>query len=416
MEPATPTSRADMIWLDRDDPLADYRDRFVLEEGLIYLNGNSLGALPREARNRAAEVVEQEWGQGLIRSWNRHDWVSLPTRVGDKVAGLIGAAPGEVVVADSTSVNLFKLAAAAIRMRPGRGKIVSEPGNFPTDLYMLQGLEGFLQGEVRLETAPREVLASHIDEDTALVVLTHVHYKSGELFDMAAITARAHEVGALMLWDLSHSAGAVPVDLNGVGADFAVGCGYKYLNGGPGAPGYLFVARRHLNDFHQPLSGWFGHAEPFAMRDDYQPADSIKRGLCGTPGVLGTAVMEVGVELQASADMSKVRAKSRRLGELFIQLVEAHCEGMGFALASPRDAERRGSQVSFTHQHAYPIMQALIARNIIGDFRAPDILRFGFAPLYVRHVDIWDTVQALADIMATGEWDAPQYKQRSAVT
>ena len=416
MEPAASPSRDDLLRLDRDDPLADYRDRFALEEGLIYLNGNSLGALPREARSRAAEVVEQEWGQGLIRSWNRHDWVSLPERVGDRVAGLIGAEPGEVVVADSTSVNLFKLAAAAIRMRPGRCKIVSEPGNFPTDLYILQGLEGFLKGEVRLETAPREGLASLIDEDTALVVLTHVHYKSGEMFDMAAITARAHEVGALMLWDLSHSAGAVPVDLNGVGADFAVGCGYKYLNGGPGAPGYLFVARRHLADFHQPLSGWFGHAEPFAMRDDYQPADSIKRGLCGTPGVLGTAVMEVGVELQASADMKKVRDKSRRLGELFIQLVDTHCEGMGFAPASPRDAERRGSQVSFTHEHAYPIMQALIARNIIGDFRAPDILRFGFAALYVRYVDIWDTVQALADIMTTGEWDKPQYKQRSAVT
>ncbi|EPC02125.1 hypothetical protein L861_05040 [Litchfieldella anticariensis FP35 = DSM 16096] len=412
----TPLSRDDLVDLDQDDPLAHYRDQFELEEGLIYLDGNSLGALPKAAKTRVAELVEREWGQGLIRSWNTHDWISLPERVGDKIAPIIGAAPGEVVVADSTSVNLFKLAAAAVRMRPGRHKIVSEPGNFPTDLYILQGLEAFLPGEIRLETAPRERLETLIDEDTALVVLTHVHYKSGELFDMAAITAKAHEVGALMLWDLSHSAGAVPVDLNGVDADFAVGCGYKYLNGGPGAPGYLFVAKRHQAAFRQPLSGWFGHAEPFAMRDDYQPAPTIKRGLCGTTGVLATGVLEVGVELMASADMALIRAKSQRLGELFISLVERHCAGQGFALASPRDADRRGSQVSLTHEQGFAIIQALIARHIIGDFRAPNILRFGFTPLYTRYVDIWDTVQALANIMATREWDQPEFKTITAVT
>ncbi|MFC3285995.1 kynureninase [Litchfieldella rifensis] len=412
----TPLSREALARMDREDPLAHYRDQFELEEGLIYLDGNSLGALPKAAKARAAELMEREWGQGLIRSWNTHDWISLPERVGDKIASLIGAAPGEVVVADSTSVNLFKLAAAAVRMRPGRRKIVSEPGNFPTDLYILQGLEAFLPGEIQLETAPRERLETLIDDDTALVVLTHVHYKSGELFDMAAITARAHEVGALMLWDLSHSAGALPVDLNGVEADFAVGCGYKYLNGGPGAPGYLFVAQRHQAEFHQPLSGWFGHAEPFAMRDEYQPAPSIKRGLCGTTGVLATGVLEVGVELMASADMALVRAKSQRLGELFISLVERHCAGQGFALASPRDATKRGSQVSLTHEQGFAIVQALIARNIIGDFRAPNILRFGFAPLYTRYVDIWDMVQALADIMAQGEWDQPRFKKVTAVT
>ncbi|WP_375057490.1 kynureninase [Zobellella sp. DQSA1] len=411
----TTLTRDHLALLDRDDPLAPYRQQFELEEGLLYLNGNSLGALPGAARRRAAEVVEQEWGRGLIRSWNTHDWINLPERVGDKIARLIGAERGEVVVADSTSVNLFKLAAAALEMRPGRGKIVSEPGNFPTDLYILQGLERFRPG-VRLETAPREELETLIDEDTALVVLTHVHYKSGEMFDMAALTARAQAVGALMLWDLSHSAGAVPVDLNGAGADFAVGCGYKYLNGGPGAPGFLFVARRHQEAFRQPLSGWFGHANPFAMQDRFEPAAGIRRGLCGTTGVLATSVLEVGVELMVSADMGQIRAKSRRMGEIFIELVEWHCRDFGFGLASPRDAERRGSQVSFTHEQGFAIMQALIARNIIGDFRAPDILRFGFTPLYTRYVDLWDTVQALAEVMRREEWKQPEFRKLTAVT
>lgn len=411
----TTLTRDHLARLDRDDPLAPYRQQFELEEGLVYLNGNSLGALPGAARRRAAEVVEQEWGRGLIRSWNTHDWISLPERVGDKIARLIGAERGEVVVADSTSVNLFKLAAAALEMRPGRGKIVSEPGNFPTDLYILQGLERFRPG-VRLETAPREALETLIDEDTALVVLTHVHYKSGEMFDMAALSARARAVGALMLWDLSHSAGAVPVDLNGAGADFAVGCGYKYLNGGPGAPGFLFVARRHQEAFRQPLSGWFGHANPFAMQDRFEPAAGIRRGLCGTTGVLATSVLEVGVELMVSADMGQIRAKSRRMGEIFIELVESHCGDFGFGLASPRDAERRGSQVSLTHEQGFAIMQALIARNIIGDFRAPDILRFGFTPLYTRYVDLWDTVQALAEVMRREEWQQPEFRKLTAVT
>lgn len=409
-------TRDSLAQLDQDDVLSPFREQFDLEPGLIYLNGNSLGVLPKAAKARVAEVVEQEWGRGLIRSWNTHDWISLPERVGDKVATLIGAEHGEVVVADSTSVNLFKLAAAAVRMRPGRSKIVSEPGNFPTDLYILQGLEGFLEGEVRLETAPRERLEAIIDEDTALVVLTHVHYKSGTMFDMAALTARAHEVGALILWDLSHSAGAVPVELNAAQADFAVGCGYKYLNGGPGAPGFLFVAKRHHAEFRQPLSGWFGHANPFAMSDVYEPAAGIKRGLCGTTGVLAASVLEVGVDIMASANMEAIRTKSRQLGDIFIELVEQHCAGVGFTLASPRDASLRGSQVSLVHEQGFAIMQALIARNIIGDFRAPDILRFGFTPLYTRYVDLWDMAQALAEIMASKEWDRPEFKKKLAVT
>jgi kynureninase len=412
----TTLTRDHFATLDLQDPLADFRQEFELPAEHIYLNGNSLGVLPKAAKARARELVEQEWGQGLIRSWNTADWIHLPRRVGDKIAGLIGADKGEVAVADSTSVNLFKLAAAAVKLRPGRSKIISEPGNFPTDLYILQGLESFLEGQVVLNTVHRDEIIAAIDDDTALVVLTHVHYKSGALFDMAAITRRAHEVGALILWDLSHSAGAVPVALNAVGADFAIGCGYKYLNGGPGAPGFLFVARRHQAQLQQPLSGWFGHASPFQMRDDYEPAPGIERTLCGTTPVIGASLLEVGVDIMAAADMALIREKSLKLGELFITLVEQRLGEYGFGIASSKDAAERGSQVSLVHEQGFAIMQALIARNIIGDFRAPDILRFGFTPLYVRYVDLWDCIDALVEIMAAGEWDQPAFKNLTAVT
>ncbi|ANG61885.1 kynureninase [Marinobacterium aestuarii] len=412
----TTLTRDHFTTLDQQDPLAGFRQEFELPAEHIYLNGNSLGVLPKTAKARARDVVEQEWGQGLIRSWNTADWVGLPRRVGDKIAGLIGADAGEVVVADSTSVNLFKLAAAAVKLRPGRSKILSEPGNFPTDLYILQGLEAFMDGRVQLNTVHRDEILSAIDEDTALLVLTQVHYKSGSMFDMAAITARAHEVGALVLWDLSHSAGAVPVALNSVGADFAIGCGYKYLNGGPGAPGFLFVAKRHQAQLQQPLSGWFGHASPFQMRDDYEPAPGIERMLCGTTPVIGASLLEIGVDIMASADMTLVREKSLQMGQLFIELAEQRLGGYGFGIASSKDPALRGSQVSLTHAQGFAIMQALIARNIIGDFRAPDILRFGFTPLYVRFVDLWDCVDALVDIMATRDWDRPAFKSLTAVT
>ncbi|QUJ68966.1 kynureninase [Photobacterium sp. GJ3] len=402
--------------LDRTDPLAHFREAFELPPAHIYLNGNSLGALPKAARQKARDVVEGQWGNGLIRSWNTHDWIHLPRRIGDKIAGLIGADPGEVIVADSTSVNLFKLAAAAVKQNPGRSKILSEPGNFPTDLYILQGLEHFLDGQVRLVTAPRERLLDAIDEDTAVVVLTHIHYKTGAMFDMAELTAKAHAKGALVVWDLSHSTGAVPVHLNQVQADFAVGCGYKYLNGGPGAPGFLYVAKRHQATLQHPLSGWFGHAHPFAMRDDYEPAAGIERTLCGTTSVVGASLLEVGVDLMASASMDLIREKSMRMGQLFIALVEERCSQFGFGLASSKDPEVRGSQVSLTHPQGFAIMQALIARNIIGDFRAPEILRFGFTPLYLRYVDLWDCVDALADIMENNLWDQPAYHQLTAVT
>jgi kynureninase len=318
-----------------------------------------------------------------------------------------------VIAADSTSVNLFKLAAGALKARPSRKVIVTEPGNFPTDLYILQGLRDLL-GDVELRVVERADLAAALDEDVALLLLTHVHYKTGAIHDMDALTARAHTVGALALWDLSHSAGALAVDLNGCGADLAVGCGYKYLNGGPGAPAFLFIAKHLQANFQTPLTGWMGHAAPFAFGDDYAPAPGVLRGLCGTPAVLGLTALEASLDAFDGVDMGQVRAKSMALGDLFLDLVFERCEGVG--LGCSRDAASRGSQVALTHGSGYAIMQALIARGVVGDFRAPDVLRFGFTPLYVRYVDVWDAVEILSDIMARGEWRQARYHEVSAVT
>jgi kynureninase len=401
--------------LDAADPLRDFRERFVLPDGTIYLDGNSLGALPQATAARVAETITGEWGRGLIRSWNDADWIGAPQRVGGKIAQIVGAAPHEVVVADSTSVNLFKLLVAACQARPGRPVILSEPGNFPTDLYVAQGVAALLP-DVELRTVPRDDIAAAIDADVAVVMLTHVHYKSGAHFDMAAMTAAARGAGALMLWDLSHSVGAVELDLNGCGADLAIGCGYKYLNGGPGAPAFLFVADRHQAALHSPLTGWMGHAAPFDFGDDYAAGQGMNRFLCGTPPVIGMAALETGIDLFLEADSAALFAKSRALGTLFIDLVEARCAGHGLTLATPRDPEARGSHVSFAHADGYPVMQALIARGVIGDFRAPDVLRFGFTPLYVGYEDVWRAVDILVDVLASGAWDAPEFRQRAAVT
>jgi kynureninase len=408
-------TRDDLAALDAADPLAPFRDRFDLPDGVVYLDGNSLGALPKSTGPRIERLIRQEWGQDLIKSWNLHDWYPAPLRVGGKIARLIGADEDEVTVADSTSVNLFKLLAGALSLRPQRKVILSEPGNFPTDLYVMQGLARLL-GDVEVRTATYDRMLDAIDEDVAVVSLTHVHYKSGLRHDMAKITERAHEKGALMLWDLCHTAGAVRCDLNGVGADLAVGCGYKYLNGGPGAPSFVFVARRHQADIRTPLTGWMGHAAPFTFVDDYEPAPSIRRQICGTPSVLGLTALECGVDLFLEADMAEVERKSARLCDLFISLVEDRCAGAGLELASPRDPAWRGSQVSFTHPQGYAVMQALIARGVIGDFRAPDIVRFGLTPLYLRFVDVWDAVEILRDIMQTRAWDRDEFRTRAAVT
>tara|TARA_R110002072_G_scaffold22383_27_gene78376 strand:- start:952 stop:2193 length:1242 start_codon:yes stop_codon:yes gene_type:complete len=402
--------------LDAADPLAGYRERFVLPEGVIYLDGNSLGMLPKATPARLADVVAQEWGQDLIRSWNSAGWISMPQRVGGKIAPLIGAQPHEVIACDSVSVNLFKLIAAALAMRPGRKVILSEPGNFPTDLYMIEGLE--YQGLATRRLAPRESIAEALGQkdggDVALLLLTQTHYKTGELFDMAALTRAAHEAGALVLWDLSHSCGAFPVELNACGADFAVGCGYKYLNGGPGAPAFAFVAERHHEALRQPLSGWMGHAAPFAFSDDYAPGAGVDRLLCGTPPILAMAALEVGVELIAEIGVDRLYAKSQALSEFFRECVAAH--GLDLDLVSPTNPAQRGSQLSFRHPEAYALSQALIARGVIGDFRDPDILRLGFAPAYLRFEDMAEAARHLAEVFASGEWQRPEFSQRAAVT
>ncbi|WP_218082043.1 kynureninase [Anthocerotibacter panamensis] len=408
------TPREHALRLDAQDPLAGFREHFLLPEGVIYLDGNSLGALPRATPQRLRQVIAQEWGQDLIRSWNTHHWIDLSTRVGDKIAQLIGAQAGEVLVADSTSVNLFKLLAGALTLRPERRVILSEAGNFPTDLYIAQGLIELLGGRHELRTVTPEDLPTALNEDTAVLLLTQVNYKTGYLHDMAALTAQAHAQGALVLWDLAHSAGALPVDLGGCQVDLAVGCGYKYLNGGPGAPAFLFVAKELQEAFQSPLSGWLGHAQPFAFDPDYRPAPGMVRHQCGTPPVLSLAALECGVDLMLAADLKAIRQKSMALGDFFIALIEDL--GLGFALASPRAATQRGSQVSFRHAQGYPITQALIQRGVIGDFRAPDILRFGFCPLYVSFRDVWEAVAVLHAVMKTTAWDRPELKLRGTVT
>lgn len=406
----TPEERA--CEFDAADPLAHFRDRFILPEGVIYLDGNSLGALPKATPQVMQQVIAQEWGEGLIRSWNSAGWFDATSRIGAKIAPLIGAAPDEVIACDSTSVNLFKLIAAALHMRPGRKVILSEPGNFPTDLYMIAGLEA--QGLAQRRLAPREALADALDGDVALLLLTHVHYKTGAMHDMAALTRAAHEAGALVLWDMSHSTGALPVDLNGAEADFAVGCGYKYLCGGPGAPAFAFVAARHHDHLAQPLTGWFGHAAPFAFTDDYAPAPGIAQLLCGTSPVLGLVALEVGVELIAEVGVERLYAKSQALSEFLLASLAQL--GVAIDLVSPAQSNARGSQLSFRHPQAYAICQALIARGVIGDFRDPDVLRLGFAPAYLRFADMAAAARHLAEVLASGEWQRAEFNQRAAVT
>jgi kynureninase len=409
-------SRAEYEALDAADPLAAWRQRFALPDRVIYLDGNSLGALPKATATVVEDVVRRQWGEDLITSWNKHGWVDLPQRLGAKLARLLGAKPHEVVVADSTSVNLFKLIAAALGLRPGRRVVLSEQGNFPTDLYVAQGLSELLGERIELRLVEAAELEAALDRNTALLMLTHVDYRTGRMHDMARLSAAAHAAGALALWDLAHSAGAVPVDLAAADADLAVGCGYKYLNGGPGAPAFLFVAERWQEQVRQPVAGWFGHARPFAFESAYRPACGITRFLAGTPPILSMKALEAGIDLFLEVDQQALRAKSMALTDAFVGLVEARCAAWGFAVASPRDAEARGSQVSLCHAEGYAIMQALIGRGVIGDFRAPDLLRFGFAPLYVRFVDVWDAVETLCAVMAGRIWDQPACKERAAVT
>ena len=411
---STPITRAQCQALDAQDSLAQRRDLFQLPPGVIYLDGNSLGAMPKCVPARMTQAFEVEWAVGLIRSWNDADWYPAPQRVGARIASLVGAQGNEVIVADSTSVNLFKLLVGALRMRPGRSLILGENGNFPTDAYVAGGVAE-LTGARFKAVSPDEVMAA-LDDSVAVLSLTHVNYKTGAVYDMAAITQRAHEVGALVIWDLAHTAGAMPCELNACKVDFAVGCGYKYLNGGPGAPSFAFVAERHQNDLRQPLTGWHGHAKPFEFGQEYVPAPGIDRMLVGTAPQMGLISLEAALTAFDGVDMQVLRAKSLSLTGLFIDLIDQELQGQGFGLATSRDPVVRGSQVSLTHTQGYAIVQALIARGVIGDFRAPDILRFGFASLYVSHVDVWEAVATLKDIMATRAWETPEFMAKKAVT
>ena len=398
---------------DSADLLAFARERFRLPDGLIYLDGNSLGALPAATAERLRQVTEREWGDDLIASWNTHDWIDAPTRIAAKLAPIVGARPSELLIADSTSVCLFKLLAAAVRARPDRRTILTQQRNFPTDLYVAQGLAEMLG--LTLKAVPAGEVAAAIDADTAVVTLTHVDYRSASIHDMRAVNNAAHDAGALVVWDLSHSAGAIALDLDATGCDLAVGCGYKYLNGGPGAPAFLFVAERLQAELHSPLQGWMGHAEPFAFDDDYRPASGILRFLTGTPSILALAALDAGLDTFDGVSMCDVEAKARALSQMFIDEVEARC-GNDVRLASPRDPKQRASHVSFTHPDGYAVMQALIERGVIGDFRAPDLMRFGFAPLYNCFEEIWRAAQHLGDILERREWDQARFRQRAKVT
>ena len=428
------STRDAALALDAADPLGPLRDEFTLPEGVVYLDGNSLGALPVRTAARVRRTVESEWGEGLIRSWNDAGWITLAHCIGEAIAGLIGAGRGEVSVGDSTSVNLFKVLSAAAALQkahaPGRTTIVSERSNFPTDLYIAESVAA--AAGLRLRLVDADGLADQVDKETAVLMLTHVNYRSGRIHDMAATTRVAHAAGAVVLWYLAHSAGAVPVDLHDADADFAVGCGYKYLNGGPGAPAFVWAhprLTRQMDDegLRQPLSGWLGHAAPFDFAPSYRPAAGIGRFVCGTPPILALRALQSGLEVFAEArrygGMAALRFKSMALGDLFIERAEQRCAGRGLELASPRDASVRGSQVSFSHPDGYAIMQALIERGVVGDYRAghaesaeANLLRFGFTPLYSRYVDVWDAAETLAAVLESEVWRESRFRRRAAVT
>jgi len=390
------------------------RAKFHLPEGVIYLDGNSLGPLPKSARERARRAIEDEWGEMLIRAWNAAGWMDQPRRVGDRIAPLIGAQPGTVVMGDTLSIKMYQALAATLAMRPERKVVLSDTGNFPTDLYMAEGLiRSLARGHVLKTVAPEGVEAA-IDESVAALMLTHVDYGSGRMHDMAKLTEKAHAAGALAIWDLAHSAGALPVDLAGCKVDFAAGCTYKYLNGGPGAPAFIYVRPDHIEKAQPALSGWLGHAAPFDFDLAYRPARSIERMRVGTPPVVQMTILEAALDIWDDVDMAALRARSIELSELFIRDVEARCPAL--SLASPRDPARRGSQVSFRFEHGYAAMRALIARGVIGDFRSPDRMRFGFAPLYIGEADVRRAADILAGVIEGGAWNDPVYMTREAVT
>ena len=411
-------TREDFTSLDKIDPLAKVRDEFSLPQNLIYFDGNSLGPLPKCTIHTLETMIQKEWGNGLIGSWNKENWINMPRELGNKIAPLVGAKLGEVIVVDSTSVNLFKVLTSALLLNKNRRVIVSEAENFPSDLYILESVNKMFGESYErhlIEEGDYEI-DKYIDTSTAVVMLSHVNYKTGRISDIKRITSIAHEKGALVIWDLSHSVGVMPLYLHDCGVDFAVGCTYKHLNGGPGAPGFLYVHKSLIEKVSQPLTGWMGHIQPFEFAVNYQPANDICKYICGTPPIIAYKAIESGLTVFEQVSMNVVREKSIKLSEMFIQLMQQECIKFGFELFSPRNAEQRGSQVSFTHGNGFSIMQTLISHSVVGDFRQPNILRFGFSPLYMRFKDVWDAVICLREIMQTKEWQSEQFNKRGYVT
>jgi len=408
-------TREDCERLDEVDPLATVREQFVLKEGEIYLDGNSLGPVSRDVVTRVNDVITHEWAEGLVRSWNDAGWMDMPLRLGDQLAPLIGAGPGEVLVADTLTFLLAKLIGGALELRPDRHVIVTDAANFHSDLYIVEAMAARAGRAVKVKAIDRDQLSGALNDDVALVMLTQVDFRTGEALDLAGITAAVHDVGALMLWDFAHSTGAVPLDVEAAGVDFAAGCGYKYLNGGPGAPAFLYVRRVWQGVITNPLPGWLGHARPFDFEATYEAARGIRAFVTSSPSIVALAALEGALSVWEHATMAQVRAKSLALTDLFIELVDERLPGV-FSVVTPREHARRGSQVALAHPEAYGVVQALLARGVVGDFRAPDIARFGFTPLYLRFVDVYDAVEHLVAVMSDSSYRDPKFAVRRAVT
>jgi len=411
-------AREDFIKLDTLDLIKKVREEFALPKDVIYFDGNSLGPLPKNTIKSLELVIQREWGDGLIRSWNEENWINLPRNLGNQLAPLIGAKEGEVIVVDSTSINLFKVLSSALMLNKNRKVIVSEAANFPSDLYILEGVNNMFgeSYERCLIDEGDDEIEKYIDSSTAVVVLSHINYKTGRITDLKKITTFAHEKGALVIWDISHSVGVLPMNLHDLGVDFAVGCTYKHLNGGPGAPGFLFVHSSLIEKVSQPLTGWLGHIKPFDFEVEYQPANDINKFICGTPPIIAYKAIESGLEIFKDLSIIEIREKSIKLSEMFIQLMQQECTEFGFTLFSPKNSEQRGSQISFLHENAYSIIQALISHGIIGDYREPNVMRFGISPLYMRFEDVWNAITCLREIMQTGEWQSEKFKNKNYVT
>ena len=411
-------TREYFIKLDTLDSIKKVREQFALPKDVIYFDGNSLGPLPKNTIKSLDSVIQREWGDGLIRSWNDENWINLPRNLGNQIAPLIGAKEGEVIVVDSTSVNLFKVLSSALMLNKNRKVIVSEAANFPSDLYILEGVNNMFgeSYERCLIDEGDDEIEKYIDSSTAVVVLSHINYKTGRITDLKKITTFAHEKGALVVWDISHSVGVFPMNLHDLGVDFAVGCTYKHLNGGPGAPGFLFVHSSLIEKVSQPLSGWLGHIKPFDFEVEYKPANDINKFICGTPPIIAYKAIESGLEIFKDLSIIEIREKSIKLSEMFIQLIQQECTEFGFMLFSPKNSEQRGSQISFLHENAYSIIQALISHGIIGDYREPNVMRFGISPLYMRFEDVWNAITCLRKIMQTGEWQSEKFKNKNYVT